>query len=129
MPQLPSLLSIIELGGYPNFNALYQGKGFQVECVDSMRKAVKLLKSLQPTVIIAEFNFQTDFRDRSSNLETLMASVARLPNSRVVVFYEPEQRPQLERLLALFPIFASLSFPIDEKQLAATLDRALERIA
>lgn len=121
------LLSIIELGGYPDFSNLYQSKGFTLYRADSMRKAVKLLKTLHPNVVVAEFNFQTDFRDRTSNLETLMATVSKLPGSRVIVFYEAEQRPQLERVLALFPIFAALSFPIDENQLAATLDRVLDR--
>ena len=120
-----TLLSIVELGGYPNFSLLYQSKGLRVERADSLRKAVKLLKTMQPQIIVAEFNFQTDFRDRSSNLETLMATVATLPGTRVIVFFEQEQRPQLQRLLAIFNIFATLSFPIDEQLLSRTLDNAL----
>ena len=80
---------------------------------------------MQPQIIVAEFNFQTDFRDRSSNLETLMATVATLPSTRVVVFFEQEQQPQLQRLLAIFNVFATLSFPIDEQLLSRTLDNAL----
>jgi DNA-binding NtrC family response regulator len=121
----PVLLSIIELGGYPNFASLYQAKGFTVERADSMRKAVKLLKTLQPDVIVAEFNFQTDFRDRTSNLETLMATVSKMPDTRVIIFFEQEQRPKLDRLLALFKIYDTLSFPIDEQALSSTIDRAL----
>jgi DNA-binding NtrC family response regulator len=125
MTAASTLLSIVELGGYPNFAPLYQSKGFTVERADSMRKAVKLLKTLQPAVIIAEFNFQTDFRDRTSNLETLMATVSKMPDTRVIVFYEQEQRPQLEHLLSLFKIYDTLSFPIDEQTLSSTIDRAL----
>lgn len=120
-----TLLSIVELGGYPNFASLYHAKGFTVERADSLRKAVKLLKTLNPEVIVAEFNFQTDFRDRTSNLETLMATVSQMPNTRVIVFFEQEQKSQLDRVLALFNIFAILSFPIDEQTLSATLDKAL----
>ena len=125
MTATPTLLSIVELGGYPNFAPLYQSRGFTVERADSMRKAVKLLKTLQPNVIVAEFNYQTDFRDRSSNLETLMATVSKLPNTRVIVFFEKEQQQKLERLLALFNIYDTLSFPIDEQALSSSLDRAL----
>ena len=59
-----------------------------------MRKASKFLKKTQPNVVVAEFNFQSDFRDRTSSLETLMATVQRIPNCKVVVFYEKEQLPQ-----------------------------------
>jgi hypothetical protein len=59
-----TLLSIVELGGYPNFANLYQSRGLTVERADSMRKAVKLLKTLQPRVIVAEFNYQTDRHTR-----------------------------------------------------------------
>lgn len=121
-----TLLSIVELGGYPDFSSLYKSRGFRLERADSMRKAVKLLKSIQPDVIVAEFNFQSDFRDRTSSLETLMASIQRMPNTRVIVFYEREQYPQLQRLLAVFNLFATLTFPIDTQTLGSTLDRALE---
>lgn len=119
------LLSIVEIGGYPNFTPLYKSKGFTIETADSMRKAVKLLKKTRPAVIVAEFNFQSDFRDRTSSLETLMASVQKWPDTRVIVFYEKEQRDKLERVLALFNVFEILEFPIQEQALAGALDRAL----
>lgn len=122
----PVLLSIIEIGGYPNFSALYQQKGFAVEQVESMRKASKLLKKVKPAVVVAEFNFQSDFRDRTSSLETLMAMVQRIPDCKVIVFYEQEQRPQLERLLAVSEVFATLTFPIDQAALSTVLDKTLE---
>ncbi len=89
-----------------------------------MRKAIKLLKKLQPAVIVTEFNFQSDFRDRTSSLETLMAVVQRLPGTRVIVFYEKEYSHQFERVTGRFPIHAALSFPIDESE----LDRVLQQL-
>ena len=123
------LLSIVEVGGYPNFAGLYNSKGFRVETADGMRKAVKVLKKTEPDVIIAEFNFQSDFRDRTSSLETLMATVQRMPNTRVIVFYEAEQSTQLQRLLNVFDVYATLTFPIDESLLSSTLDRVLQEVA
>ena len=117
----PVLLSIVELGGYPDFSPLYRRCGFAVETVDSMRKATRLLKRITPRVIVAEFNYQSDFRDRTSSLETLMAVVQRLPDTRVIVFYEQEHRHQLERLTSRFPVHAELPFPIDEQALEAAL--------
>ena len=121
----PLLLSIVEIGGYPDFSALYRQLGFTLERADSMRKASKLLKKIRPSVVVAEFNFQSDFRDRTSSLETLMATVQRIPGCRVIVFYEQEQRPQLERLLAVFDVHATIAFPIDESILNNVLDNAL----
>lgn len=115
------LLSIIELGGYPDFKPLYQQAGFTVESVASVRKAISLLKTLKPDVIVAEFNFQSDFRDRTSSLESLLATVQRLPDAKVIVFYEKDFAHQLARLTAQFPVFATLAFPIDTTQLEAAL--------
>ena len=129
MSVLPLLLSIVELGGYPNFSTLYRQKNFAIEQAESMRKATKLLKKIKPAVVVAEFNFQSDFRDRTSSLETLMATVQRIPNCKVIVFYEKEQRAQLERLLAVFDVFATIAFPINEDDLSHALDQALEQLA
>jgi len=124
----PVLLSIVEIGGYPDFTSLYQQKGFEVEQVSSMRKASKLLKKVQPAVVVAEFNFQSDFRDRTSSLETLMATVQRIPGCKVIVFYEKEQRAQLERLLAVFDIFSTLAFPIETDVISGVIEQTLESL-
>lgn len=127
MAAAQSLLSIVELGGYPDFAGLYQNKGYEVSVASSMRKAMKLLKKLQPDVIVAEFNFQSDFRDRTSSLESLMATVAQLKKpAKVIVFYEAEQRAQLERLLAVFKVHETLAFPVLEAQLSNTLEQILQ---
>ena len=91
-----------------------------------MRNATRLLKRLVPKVIVAEFNYLSDFRDRTSSLETLMAVVQRLPATRVIVFYEEEYRHQLERLTSRFPVHAELPFPIDEARLESALRAAVE---
>ena len=75
MPGQPSsrgaLLAVIEIGAYPNFAPLYQRLGYAVTIERSMRKALSAAKKLKPAVIVAEFNYQSDFRDRTSSLESL----------------------------------------------------------
>lgn len=115
------LLVITELGGYPDFTPIYQRHGFKVEKVTSMRNATRLMKKITPRVIVAEFNFQSDFRDRTSSLETLMAVLQRMPATRVIVFYEQEYAHQLQRLTSRFPVHAKLTFPIDEVALEEAL--------
>jgi DNA-binding NtrC family response regulator len=119
-----TLLSIIELGGYPDFSSLYRKHGYDVISTDSVRKAVKLIRKHQPAVIVAEFNFQSDFRDRTSSLETLFSSLQGVADARVIVFYEKEYLHQFEKLLNQFDVFASLEFPVDENRLKNALSAA-----
>lgn len=116
-----TLLWIVELGGYPNFRPLYEALGYSVEIATSGRKALAFLKKHRPRAVIAEFHFQPDFRDRTSNLESILAVLQCIKNTRIVVFYEKEYEEALEKLRVRFPIFAALSYPIDRKELQARL--------
>ena len=118
------LLSITELGGYPDFSELYQVKGFNSEVVTTMRKALRNLKQNKYDVIVAEFNFQSDFRDRTSSLETLMAVLQQMDDISVIIFYEKEYEHQFEKLRARFSFHAEISYPIDKEKLTIALATA-----
>jgi len=120
------LLAIVELGGYPNLFPLYQRLGFEAEVVSSQRKANAYLKKTVPQVIVAEYNFQSDFRDRTSNLETLMASLQRYPQVKVIVFYQAEHAAKLEILRSRFPLFRALAFPVAPETVEQALRAALD---
>lgn len=122
----PTLLAVIEVGGYPNFTPLYQSLGFTVECVPSVRKAQAWLKKNEPQVVMAEFNFDPEFRDRMSHLESLLASLQRYcTDTKVIVFIEEKHLPRLSKVLTRYSIFHSLVFPIKE----AELERLLQPLA
>lgn len=118
------LLAITELGGYPDFREIYERNGFTVEFVEGMRKALRSLKKTTPEVIVAEFNFQSDFRDRTSSLETLMAVVQQMAGIKVIIFYEKEYLHQFEKLRARFSFHAEFAYPINESELQAALEQA-----
>jgi len=113
----PVLLSIVEMGGYPNFKPLYERAGFEVVVENRMRKAMSTIKKVKPRVIVAEFNFQSDFRDRTSSLESVLSVVERLPDTRVIVFYDREYQHQFDRLLAVRRFYRTFTFPIPEQEL------------
>ena len=123
MTQTKKLLAIVEQGGYPNFTPLYQRNGYEVTMAHAMRKAINIVKKIRPEVIVAEFNYQSDFRDRTSSLESLLATVERLSQSangkviKVIVFYEKEYTHQLQKLQAVFSNFETLAYPIQEPDL------------
>lgn len=120
------LLSVIELGGYPDFKRLYERAGYEVAAVISVRRALAALKEDEPDVVVAEFNFQSDFRDRTSSLESLLAAVQRCSRTKVIVFYEKDQGHQLARLKGQHPIHAALAYPIDPGELERILCRVDE---
>ena len=116
----------MELGGYPNFVPLYQRTGFDVVSVTTSRKAISAIKKNVPAVIVAEFNYQSDFRDRTSSLESLLASVERYPATKAIVFYEKESAHQLEKLLGQFSIFKVMPYPIEESELESILQSIVD---
>ena len=128
MVDKPRLLAIVEMGGYPNFIPLYEQVGYRVEVVNSQRKARNLLKKGVPDVIVTEYNFQSQFRDRTSNLETLMAVLQKHPQVQVIVFYEPGHAHKFALLSERFPVFAALRFPVDRAELQDALNRALPEV-
>ena len=120
----PELLALVELGGYPNFMPLYKRHGYQVEMVNSVRKAQAWLKQHRPAVVVAEFYVDPQFRDRLSNLESLLATLQRYNiSAKVIVFIDQHYLPRLEGVKQRYGIFGALEFPIQEQQLDELLNR------
>ncbi len=116
------LLALVELGGYPNFVPLYRRLGYRVEMVNSVRKAQAWLKSHRPQVLVAEFYADPQFRDRVSNLESLLATLQRYRvEAKVVVFLDASYLAHLEQVRTRYPVDALLTFPIREADLEQAL--------
>jgi DNA-binding NtrC family response regulator len=120
----PELLALVELGGYPNFMPLYKRHGFRVEMVNSVRKAQAWLKQHRPEVVVAEFYVDPQFRDRLSNLESLLATLQRYNiSAKVIVFIDHHYLSRLEGVKQRYAIFGALEFPIQESRLDELLSR------
>jgi len=121
--EAPLLVQVVELGGYPNFIPLYQRLGYRIETVNTGRKAISMLKKVKPEVVVTEFNYQFDFRDRTSHLESILAVLQPLSEIRVVVFYDKGEQVQLDLVAERFPGFTAMSYPIEEASLESVLKR------
>lgn len=110
----PRLLSLVEFLGHVNLKPLYERLGFEVVTTRQVRNAVAEIRRRVPNVVVADFFHQNDFRDRLSNLESLLASVQPHAATRVLVLYEPADRDALERVRARFRMDAVLAHPCDE---------------
>lgn len=115
------LLSVIELLGYANLRPTFERLGFRVVTEFSVRKAIALLRKTPPDVVVADFYFQPDFRDRVSNLESLLAGVQKLPNAKVLVLYEARHQEALDKVRSRMHIDAALTLPAKEPEIEAVL--------
>ncbi len=118
------LLAVVELGGYPNFIPLYQRFHFRVEMVNSVRKAQSWLKHHRPRVVVAEFYSDPQFRDRLSNLESLLATLQRYGvEARIIVLIDSKYLPRLEQVKSRYRVDEVLTFPVDEAAMQFALQR------
>ena len=122
----PRLLMLNAFIGTAGYKKLYQELGYNVVTEWSERKAISLVRKSPPAVIVADFYHQTDFRDRLSNLESLLATAQSAPNTRILVFYETAHQAVLDKVNARLRIDAALTLPVQEDRLRATLLAWLE---
>ncbi|MES9816325.1 MAG: hypothetical protein ABW155_06730 [Candidatus Thiodiazotropha sp.] len=117
------LLALVELGGYPNLVPLYQRYGYRVEMVNSVRKAQAWLKRHRPSVVVAEFYADPQFRDRLSNLESLLATLQRYQaDAKVIVLLDKKHLDNLAKVKQRYPVHAVLTFPLNESGMQAVLE-------
>ena len=116
------LLTVIEFLSHAKFPAIYKELGFEVAVEWQVRKAVALMRKMKPDVIVADFYFQSDFRDRMSNLESLLAAAQTLDKTRILVFYDPQDEPALVKVRQRMRIDAALPAPVTDEAIKAVLN-------
>lgn len=115
------LLAVIELGGYPDFRNLYESFGYEVIVESSIRKAISLIKKKNFDLVVAEFNYQHTFRDRLSNLESIIAVAQTNEQLKFIVLYEQEFDNHLDKLRKQFTFDAEILFPLNEEKMIKAL--------
>lgn len=124
---MPSLLSIIESNMHPNFTSLYQRLGIEENRVNSIRKAISLLKKQQPDFIVCEFfyGYGNNYAGVNiSNLDVLLSTLQKYsPNSKVIVIVEKSERQFVDKLNELFPLHAVFVYPARENEMGQLLGK------
>ncbi|SMN00043.1 hypothetical protein SPONN_1200 [uncultured Candidatus Thioglobus sp.] len=116
------LLFFVDEGGFDDFTPLFMQLGFKVDFEDSQRKAVKLAKKNHYQIVVAEFSHNPEFRDRVSNIESLLATLeGNSPNAKIIILYDELNQPQLNQLKARYKMHHTLAFPINQVQLQECL--------
>jgi len=124
MPDI-TLFSVIESPAHPNFTALYRRLEVNEVKFNSMRKVIAALKKQQPDFIVAEFSYgySNNYAGVNiSNLDVLLASLRKYaPQARVIVLVDRAEQQYVNKLAALFPLYAVLQLPVQEQQIEALL--------
>jgi hypothetical protein len=120
------IISIVESSMHPNFSEEFRQKGLTEEKVNSVRKAINLLKKQPVRYIVAEFfyAYSTNYSGiHKSNLDVLLVSLRKYsPNTHVIVLVSKEERQYLNVLDALdFPLHAVLQHPVTRSQISEVL--------
>ena len=115
------LLAVVEFLEHAKLSSRYQSLGYTVSTECQVRKAIASLRKVQPDVIVADFYFQSDFRDRLSNLESLLAAAQPMTQTKILVLYEPHNQAALDKVRSRLRIDAALTMPVKEVELQAAL--------
>jgi len=127
MSTSPTLLMVNAFIGTAGYSVLYKDVGYSVVAEWSERKAISLIRKTPPAVIVADFYHQSDFRDRLSNLESLLATAQASPDTKILVFYEAAHQAVLDTVGARLRIDAAFPLPVQEAALRATLEAWLPK--
>jgi NADH:ubiquinone oxidoreductase subunit C len=121
----PVLFSIIESPAHRDYSSLYRRLGITEVKLGSMRKAISALKKQTPDYVVAEFmyGYGNNYAGVNvSNLDVFLYSLQKYSsNARIIVMVERRELQYVEKLAALFPLYAVLPLPVSEQELGNVL--------
>ena len=112
---------------HPDFASLYQRLELKEERVNSIRKAINLLKKQRPDFIVCEFfyGYGNNYAGVNiSNLDVLLSTLQRYsPDSKVIVIVEKSERQYVDKLNELLPLHGVFIYPAKEKEMERLLSQ------
>ncbi|MDG2395000.1 hypothetical protein [Candidatus Thioglobus sp.] len=122
-----TIVTIVESPLFPDFSDLYQHKGLREFRVNSVRKAVTLIKKQPADFIVVEFfyAYSTNYSGiYKSNIEVLLVSLIKYsPNTKVIVLANKKEIKYIDVLAAVdYPLHGVLQLPTSLAQMKALLE-------
>ncbi|MEJ6575986.1 MAG: hypothetical protein QNL23_06115 [Candidatus Thioglobus sp.] len=111
------IVTVVESPFFPDFSDLYQHKGLLESRVDSIRKAISLIKKQPAAYIVVEFfyAYSTNYSGiYKSNIEVLLVSLRKYsPNTKVIVLSKKSEIKFINVLEAVdYPLHGVLQLPV-----------------
>ena len=126
-----SLFSIVESPLHPDFSALYQRRGIKESKFSSMRKAISALKTQTPDLVVAEFmyGYGNNYAGVNvCNLDVFLYSLQKYSSDTgIIVLVDKNEYQYVEKLAALFPLYAVLQYPVREQDIEPFLKSQAEQ--
>jgi len=122
-----TIITIVESPLFPDFSDLYQHKELRELRVNSVRKAVTLIKKQPTDFIVVEFfyAYSTNYSGiYKSNIEVLLVSLIKYsPNTKVIVLANKKEIKYIDVLAAVdYPLHGVLQLPTSLAQMKALLE-------
>ena len=119
------LYTLVESPLACRFPDLYRELGIEEERFPSARHLHRALKQRRPDFFLGEFVYGWGNNYAGANVSNLDVTLRTLqpvaPDARILIVMQPSQAPHISKLLALFPVHAVLTYPVDEAQMRAAL--------
>jgi hypothetical protein len=125
---MKTLFSLIESPFHPDLGKLYARLGIAAERFTSARNLHRALQKQKPDFFVGEFIYGWGNNYAGANVSNLDVTLRTLqcqaPQAKVIVLLHPREEAHIDKLLALFPVHAVLTYPVSEAAMQAALQPA-----
>ncbi len=126
MSDKKSILLVNDYGIYPELTKLLYQSNHCLTTQQLMRKAIKQVKKNQPDLLILEFFHEPQFRDRVSNIESILAQVeTNKKTSKTLVLFYPGHESWLQQLEKIYRINDSVPNNINTSVILSKVESLL----
>jgi hypothetical protein len=122
---MKTLFSLVESPFHPNFAVLFRRLGIQETSFSTARNLHKALQKQTPDYFVGDFIYGWANNYAGTNLSNLDVALVTLqrfvPNAKVIIFAQASDEPHVQKLTELFPVHATLKYPVSEQAMQAAL--------
>lgn len=120
------LLFLSTIGIYPEFDALFRDYQLQVTKVQTLRKALSLIKQIKPDIIVAEFVYAPTYGSQLSNFESLFAAAQSFaPGANFIALVDRDDLKHFKKVSSNVGNCQALTLPVKISDLADALNAIL----